>query len=122
MSREFFAAKNLGKSQGYREGRESESFELDGYKRAFQIVCDRLNLSPDERTAILKQVGLVVSSSVSSVPVPSNEPQIVKKKIDGREVEVCSVDGTPVHPTAPVMNKSQQWQCEKGHDFVRVRA
>jgi hypothetical protein len=59
MSREFFQARNLGKNQGYREGRESESFELNGYKRAFQIVCDKLALSPEERTAILKQVGLV---------------------------------------------------------------
>jgi len=59
MSRAFFQARNLGKSQGNREGRESESFELRGYKRAFQIVCDKLGLSPEERTAILKQVGLV---------------------------------------------------------------
>ncbi len=58
MSREFFAARNIGKNQGYREGRQSESFELNGYKRAFQIVCDKLGLSPEERTAILKQVGL----------------------------------------------------------------
>jgi hypothetical protein len=54
MSREFFQAKNLGRNEGYREG----SSELDGYKRAFQIVCDKFKLSPAERTAILKQAGL----------------------------------------------------------------
>ncbi len=50
----------------------------------------------------------------------SNERHIVKKKVKGRYVEVCSEDGTPVRPTAKVMNKSQQLQCEEGHDFVRV--
>jgi hypothetical protein len=58
MPKEFFQARNLGKNQGYREARQSESFELNGYKRAFQIACDKLGLSPDERTAILKEVGL----------------------------------------------------------------
>ena len=48
-------ARNQGRNQGYSEARQSQSIELGRYKRAFEIVCDRLGLSAEERAAILRE-------------------------------------------------------------------
>jgi len=39
-------------------GRQEQSRVTEKYKRAFELACERAGLSPEERTAILKQVGL----------------------------------------------------------------
>jgi hypothetical protein len=39
-------------------GKQDASQVTEQYKRAFELACERGRLSPDQRAAILKEVGL----------------------------------------------------------------